>query len=117
MARLQEKQPELTNRDQSSRFVPRLDKRKRTVSRADILSQAETIMNEVSSSRAMLEVSFKGEVGTGLGPTLEFYTLVSRELQRADLKMWRGEEYQSPDGESNLSLLAFFYFHSSHSDE
>lgn len=31
------------------------------------------------------------KVGTGLGPTLEFYTLVSRELQRVDLELWRGE--------------------------
>jgi len=26
-----------------------------------------------------------------LGPTLEFYALVSRELQRFDLDLWRGE--------------------------
>lgn len=31
-------------------------------------------------------------MGTGLGPTLEFYALVSQELQRADLGLWRGEE-------------------------
>ncbi len=30
-------------------------------------------------------------MGTGLGPTLEFYALVSQELQRADLDLWRGE--------------------------
>ena len=30
-------------------------------------------------------------MGTGLGPTLEFYALVSRELQRFDLELWRGE--------------------------
>lgn len=28
------------------------------------------------------------QVGTGLGPTLEFYALVSRELQRKDLDLW-----------------------------
>ena len=31
------------------------------------------------------------QVGTGLGPTLEFYALVSKELQRFDLELWRGE--------------------------
>lgn len=31
-------------------------------------------------------------MGTGLGPTQEFYALVSQELQRADLGLWRGEE-------------------------
>lgn len=31
-------------------------------------------------------------MGTGLGPTLEFYALVSLELQRADLDLWHGSE-------------------------
>jgi E3 ubiquitin-protein ligase TRIP12 len=30
-------------------------------------------------------------VGTGLGPTLEFYALVSKEIQKSDLDLWRGE--------------------------
>lgn len=31
---------------------------------------------------------YEFQVGTGLGPTLEFYALVSQELQRADLELW-----------------------------
>jgi E3 ubiquitin-protein ligase TRIP12 len=31
-------------------------------------------------------------VGTGLGPTLEFYALVSRELQRCDLTLWNDSD-------------------------
>lgn len=38
------------------------------------------------------------QVGTGLGPTLEFYALVSRELQRGDLELWAGERTEGPDG-------------------
>ncbi len=30
-------------------------------------------------------------MGTGLGPTLEFYALVSRELQRSDFMLFRGD--------------------------
>ncbi|CAH2239450.1 jg13893 [Pararge aegeria aegeria] len=41
---------------------------------------------------ALLEVQYENEVGTGLGPTLEFYALVSQELQRADLDLWHGSE-------------------------
>jgi E3 ubiquitin-protein ligase TRIP12 len=37
----------------------------------------------------VLEVEYFEEVGTGLGPTLEFYSLVSKELARRDLKIWR----------------------------
>ncbi len=36
-----------------------------------------------------MEVEFADEVGSGLGPTLEFYSLVSQEWQRRDLNMWR----------------------------
>lgn len=31
-------------------------------------------------------------MGTGLGPTLEFYALVSAELQRTDLGLWNGSD-------------------------
>jgi len=34
-----------------------------------------------------LEIEYEGEVGTGLGPTLEFYDLVSKEVWKLDL--WR----------------------------
>lgn len=44
----------------------------------------------------MLEVEFFGEVGTGTGPTLEFYTLLSREFQRKSLGQWRTEEAMEP---------------------
>ena len=73
----------------------RLERRKKTVSREDLLKQAEHVMQEVtnssSHSRAVLEIQYENEVGTGLGPTLEFYTLVSKELQRSDLELWRGD--------------------------
>ncbi len=37
------------------------------------------------------------QVGTGLGPTLEFYTLLAHELQRRSLGMWRSEGGGSTD--------------------
>lgn len=42
--------------------------------------------------RISLLICVFSQVGTGLGPTQEFYALVSQELQRADLGLWRGEE-------------------------
>jgi len=35
-----------------------------------------------------LQIEFRGEEGTGLGPTLEFFALVAAELQRKDLGLW-----------------------------
>lgn len=72
----------------------RLERKKKIISRDDILKQAETAVSELIGSRAILEIQYENEVGSGLGPTLEFYALVSQELQRADLDLWRGEKRQ-----------------------
>uniref|UniRef100_A0A2A4JZB4 E3 ubiquitin-protein ligase n=1 Tax=Heliothis virescens TaxID=7102 RepID=A0A2A4JZB4_HELVI len=60
--------------------------------RHNVLRQAEHVMHEFAHSKALLEIQYENEVGTGLGPTLEFYALVSQELQRADLDLWHGSE-------------------------
>ena len=84
--------PDFSTLDSRERsIVPRLDKRKRIVSRTDIFKSAETLFNDLSGSKSLLEIQYENEVGTGLGPTLEFYALVSKEFQRSDFEMWRGE--------------------------
>ncbi|KAI3774287.1 hypothetical protein L1987_48836 [Smallanthus sonchifolius] len=69
--------------------VGRLQRQKVRVSRNRILDSAAKVMEMYSSQKAVLEVEYFGEVGTGLGPTLEFYTLLSHDLQKAGLRMWR----------------------------
>lgn len=59
-------------------ILPRIERRKRTVSRKNLLAQAQTIMDEYAQSRQFLEIQYQDEVGTGLGPTMEFYSLVSK---------------------------------------
>ncbi|RXG69698.1 E3 ubiquitin-protein ligase TRIP12 [Armadillidium vulgare] len=98
LQRLMDSAPELNSSDSNERVTPRLERRKRTVSREDILKQAETVIGDLASSRAMLEIQYENEVGTGLGPTLEFYALVSKELQKADLDLWRGETVTVDEG-------------------
>lgn len=91
LQRLLDCTPELASAtDSQERVTPRLDRRKRTVSREDILKQAEAVIQDLAANKALLEVQYENEVGTGLGPTLEFYALVSRELQRTDLDLWEG---------------------------
>lgn len=64
------------------------------------LGLALQVFELYGSSRASLEVEFFAEVGSGLGPTLEFYALVSKEFARKDLSLWR-------DGDStDLSAFA-----------
>jgi E3 ubiquitin-protein ligase TRIP12 len=45
----------------------------------------------------MLEVEYFDEVGTGLGPTLEFYSTVSKEFSKKKLKLWRENESAADD--------------------
>ena len=88
--RLLDAAPELAVTDTQERVTPDLDRKKRVISREAILKQGEQLMSELASSRSLLEIHYEGEVGTGLGPTLEFYSLISKELQRADIQLWKG---------------------------
>lgn len=90
LLRLLDAAPELGVTDTQERVTPDLDRKKRVISRDTILKQGEQLISELGSSRSLLEIQYEGEVGTGLGPTLEFYSLVSKELQRADLQLWKG---------------------------
>ena len=47
-----------------------------------ILDWAIQVIKAHAERKAILEVEFLGEEGTGLGPTLEFFALVAAELQR-----------------------------------
>ncbi|XP_043792356.1 E3 ubiquitin-protein ligase TRIP12 isoform X2 [Apis laboriosa] len=101
LQRLLDSAPELSGSDSQERVTPRLERRKRTISRTDILKQAELVIQDLASSKALLEVQYVNEVGTGLGPTLEFYALVSQELQRADLDLWHGSSSPTEAGYVN----------------
>jgi hypothetical protein len=62
LQRLLESTPELSSTDSTERVTPRLDRRKRVISRDDILKQAEHLMQELATSRALLEVQYHDEV-------------------------------------------------------
>ncbi|CAA0816798.1 E3 ubiquitin-protein ligase UPL3 [Striga hermonthica] len=86
--------------------VGRLQRQKVRVSRNRILDSAAKVMEMCSSQKAILEVEYFGEVGTGLGPTLEFYTLLSHELQKDGLGMWRsGSSSSGPSTEVDLDII------------
>ena len=71
--------------------IGRIQREKIRVSRAKILPAAMRALELYASHRSMLEVEYYGEAGTGLGPTLEFFTLVSQELQGSRLGLWRDQ--------------------------
>ena len=78
-------------------LMGRLQRQKVRISRTRILESALKVMEMYGGSPSVLEVEYFEEVGTGLGPTLEFYSTVSREFSKKKLKMWRENESNGPD--------------------
>jgi hypothetical protein len=111
----------------NERMVPKLDKKKKTISRSiDLIKQADLIISEFSintnnlattsnfsstnkNKQPLLEIQYESEVGTGLGPTLEFYALVSLEIQKCDNEMWRGEKIKFQNSFGSNKNEFFFY--------
>jgi E3 ubiquitin-protein ligase TRIP12 len=58
-------------RDENLGFLGRLQRQKVRISRSRLLESAFKVFELYGSSRAMLEIEYFEEVGTGLGPTLE----------------------------------------------
>ncbi|KAI6008984.1 ubiquitin-protein ligase [Pisolithus marmoratus] len=83
-------------RDDGIGFLGRLQRQKVRISRKHILESAVKVFELYGSSSSILEVEYFEEVGTGLGPTLEFYSLASKEFARRDLKIWRDADANSP---------------------
>lgn len=55
----------LNSNDSSERVTPRIEKRKRVITREDILKQSESLLNDVGNSKSLLEIRYENEVGTG----------------------------------------------------
>ncbi|XP_031397200.1 E3 ubiquitin-protein ligase UPL4 [Punica granatum] len=81
-----------------------LARKKLLVYRDRIMASAAEVMDLYASKKEPIEVEFDDEVGTGLGPTLEFYTLVSHEFQKAGHGMWRDDHVLSSSNGSLHSL-------------
>ena len=57
--------------------------------RENTLKEAVENLELYSSDKAILEFEFMNEEGTGLGPTLEYYTIIGEELQNPAYNYWR----------------------------
>ncbi|KAI4369179.1 hypothetical protein MLD38_017656 [Melastoma candidum] len=84
-------------------------KKKFVVHRDRIMDSAVKMMDIHGDKKVPLEVEFDDEVGTGLGPTLEFFTLVSHEFQKPGLGLWREDHNSSARGTNldneNLNIV------------
>ncbi|EGG06319.1 uncharacterized protein MELLADRAFT_48491 [Melampsora larici-populina 98AG31] len=84
-----------SRRDENLGLLGRLQRQKVRISRQKILESLIKVFELYSSCRAMLEVEYFDEVGTGLGPTLEFFSLASKAFAERQYKMWRDHEGSS----------------------
>lgn len=100
IAHWQASQPRSSNnsrRDDNLAHLGRLVRQKVRISRAQLLESCVKVLELYGTSNGILEVEYFDEIGTGLGPTLEFYALASKEFARRSLRMWRDDD-ASKDG-------------------
>jgi E3 ubiquitin-protein ligase TRIP12 len=62
--------------------VGRVQRQKIRVDREKLILSMMKMMSIYGMSQAFLEIEFVGEVGTGLGPTLEFYSQVCQQVRK-----------------------------------
>jgi len=68
--------------------IGNLKKKKIRVSREEILTNAMMIFECFGNSNGLLEFEYINEEGTGLGPTLEYYSIVIDEIRKQS-NLWR----------------------------
>ena len=95
-------------RDDPHEFrVGRLKHERVRVPRGDrLLDWAQQVMKVHADRKAILEVEFQDEEGTGLGPSLEFYALVAAESQRRDLALWICDDDDDDESTAETASLA-----------
>ncbi|KAJ1555410.1 Ubiquitin fusion degradation protein 4 [Nowakowskiella sp. JEL0078] len=79
--------------------IGRIQRQKVRIARPKLVDSMVRVMELYGSTQALLEVEFFEEVGTGLGPTLEFFASVSKEVRRRKgvlvggsvVEMWRDD--------------------------
>ncbi|CAF0758204.1 unnamed protein product [Rotaria sordida] len=100
------------NNDQTDRqsVVPRIERKKVKLSRGNILSETEKILDNWNSKH-FLEVQYEDEVGFGLGPTLEAYSLLSKELQKNGLELWRTDKIFDSHRDKDTSMSEYVDTH------
>ena len=100
MTRWQNQSAEENRRDRhrdDRPFMGRLQRQKVRISRTRMLESAMKVMELYGGSASVLEVEYFEEVGTGLGPTLEFYSTVSKEFSKKKTKLWRENDANEND--------------------
>ncbi|CAO3599290.1 unnamed protein product [Absidia cylindrospora] len=83
--------------------VGRIERIKYQVQRDQVFDDAIKAMDLYGNSKiSVLEIEYMNEEGTGLGPTMEFYALASKEFCKKSTHMWRQEDDGEEDDQDKL---------------
>ncbi|XP_074662874.1 E3 ubiquitin-protein ligase HECTD1-like [Tubulanus polymorphus] len=98
--------PTSRNRDDANDFrVGRLKHERVKIPRGDkLLDWSVNLMKHHAERKAILEIEFVNEEGTGLGPTLEFYALLAAEYQKKQLAIWLCDDDEHNDTERDVDI-------------
>lgn len=104
-ARLMHQYRHVCARDDTLMLHANMPRQKVRIARNQLLESAIRVLELYAHTPSLLEVEYFDEPGSGLGPTLEFYTLVSQAFQ-AMPDLWRGEPsmplFPKPSGDASL---------------
>ncbi|TPX44865.1 hypothetical protein SeLEV6574_g04240 [Synchytrium endobioticum] len=70
-----------SRRGDQPQLLGRMSRQKVRIPRSRLIDTMMKVMESWGSSQSLLEIEYQDEVGTGLGPTLEFYSSVCREVR------------------------------------
>ncbi|KAL4398809.1 Ubiquitin fusion degradation protein 4 [Malassezia pachydermatis] len=79
--------------DEVVQALAQVPRQKVRIARDNLLPSAVKVLDLYSRGSSILEIEYFDEVGSGMGPTLEFYALVSKALQRVEVGMWRHDSH------------------------
>ena len=82
-------------------------KQKVRIARERLFDSAVKVLDLYASATPSLEVEYFDEVGTGLGPTMEFYSNVSKDFALKKHNLWRQNESAS-NSDYTFSKLGLF---------
>ena len=75
-------------------LITNLNRKKYKINRNKILTDSLNLMNNLGNYNGYIEFEYENETGTGMGPTLEFYSLFAKEIIENNKNIWyKTEDY------------------------
>ena len=75
-------------------LITNLNRKKFKINREKIIEDSFSLMNKIGNYNGYIEFEYENETGTGMGPTLEYYSLFAKEIIENNKNIWfKTEDY------------------------